>query len=148
VGKVLLIGVTMSPQLEQVLSQARQLSPQDSSPTVRIGYYVIHVWMIFMQYQVFIQSDADLPEFHASVLEMPSVSGTGATEVEAVINVKAALKEKLAAGKFVMIDLDIAEETPVELPGAGIFAEDPTFDDWMERLAAIRRTENAMDAVE
>jgi predicted RNase H-like HicB family nuclease len=101
-----------------------------------------------MQYQVFIQNDVDRPEFHASLVEMPSVSGTGATEVEAVINVKAALKKKLAAGKFVLIDFDMAETPPMEFPGAGIFAEDATFDDWMERLAAIRRTENAMDSVE
>jgi predicted RNase H-like HicB family nuclease len=101
-----------------------------------------------MQYQVFVQSDTDRPQFHASVVEMPNVSGTGATEVEAVMNVKAALKEKLAAGKFVTIDLDMNEELATEFPGAGIFAEDTTFDDWMERLAAIRRAENAVDAAE
>jgi predicted RNase H-like HicB family nuclease len=97
-----------------------------------------------MQYQVFVQSEADRPQFHASVVEMPSISGTGATEAEAVMNVKAALQEKLAAGKLIMIDLEMPEVQSSELPGAGIFAEDTTFNDWMERLAAIRQAENAI----
>jgi predicted RNase H-like HicB family nuclease len=99
-----------------------------------------------MQYQVFIESEVDRPRFSASVVEMPSVSVKGSTEAEAVINVKAALKEKLAIGKFISIDLDTPEATSSELPGAGIFTEDSTFDDWMDRLAEIRRVENSVDA--
>jgi predicted RNase H-like HicB family nuclease len=101
-----------------------------------------------MQYQVFIESEVDRPRFSASVVEMPSVSVTGSTEAEAVINVKAALKEKLATGKFISIDLDTIDTPSSELPGAGIFTEDSTFDDWMDRLAEIRRVENSVDAGE
>ncbi len=99
-----------------------------------------------MQYQVFVQSDA-AKHFVASVVGIPNLSVEGATEVEAIAKLQTALKAQLATGKFVTIEVDA---TPLyqtaESPPAGIFATDPTFDDWMEKLATIRQAANAVEA--
>jgi hypothetical protein len=70
---------------------------------------------------------------------------------EVIANVKAALNSQLSKGKVVTIDLDRPQEsdltatTPME--HAGILAIDPTFDDWMDKLAEIRRSANEIDDV-
>jgi predicted RNase H-like HicB family nuclease len=99
-----------------------------------------------MQYQVFIQSNTG-QHFVASVVGIPNVSVEGATEAEAIAKLQTALKAQLATGKFVTIEVDV---TPPHQTGenhpAGIFANDPTFDDWMEKLATIRQAANAVEA--
>jgi hypothetical protein len=61
-------------------------------------------------------------------------------------NVKVALNSQLSKGKVVTIDLDEPQEidltstTPMQ--HAGILETDPTFDDWMNKLAKIRRSAN------
>lgn len=112
-----------------------------------------------MQYQVFVQNPA-ARKFVASVVGMPTVSEEGTTEEEAVLKVKAALEVQLATGKLVTIDLPQTREavlaTELDLkdrPGsptpamkyAGIFVDDPSFDDWTEKLAIIRQQANAAD---
>ena len=98
-----------------------------------------------MQYQIFVQSQKD--NFVASVVGMPSVMVEANTEEEAISKVKTALETQLATGKFVTIEVN-----PKELPHqeithmkyAGIFANDPTFDDFMEKLATIRKESNTI----
>jgi hypothetical protein len=61
-------------------------------------------------------------------------------------NVKAAVNSQLSKGKVVTIDLeepqeiDLTSTTPTQ--HAGILETDPTFDDWMDKLAEIRRSAN------
>lgn len=109
-----------------------------------------------MQYQIFVESRSSEGEttptarhFVASVIGMPTVSVDGDTEVEAIANVKAALNLQLSKGKVVTIDLDESQEIGIEprpaMKYAGILEEDPTFDDWTEKLAAIRRSANQID---
>jgi predicted RNase H-like HicB family nuclease len=101
-----------------------------------------------MQYQIFVESRSPR-HFVASVIGMPTVSVDGYTEVEAISNVKAALNSQLSKGKVVTIDLDEPQEidrignTPMQY--TGILATDPTFDDWMHKLAEIRRSANEID---
>ncbi|WP_392535232.1 type II toxin-antitoxin system HicB family antitoxin [Nostoc sp. C117] len=98
-----------------------------------------------MQYQIFIQSQEN--NFVASVVGMPNVMVEANTEQEAIAKVKTALETQLATGKLVTIEVN-----PKELPHpeitqmkyAGIFANDPTFDDFMDKIAAIRKESNAM----
>jgi predicted RNase H-like HicB family nuclease len=106
-----------------------------------------------MQYQIFIESKGEATpktrHFVASVIGMPAISANGDTEVEAISNVKAALNFQLSKGKVVTIDLDDARyvdltSTP-PTQHAGILMADPTFDDWMEKLADIRRSANEID---
>jgi predicted RNase H-like HicB family nuclease len=101
-----------------------------------------------MQYQVFVEADVETPHFVASVVGVPNFSVAGATEAEAMANVKSALERKLAAGKFVTIEVDAPVSNNQALVGAGVFADDSTFDDWMEKLAEIRQVANAVDVAE
>ena len=104
-----------------------------------------------MQYQVFVQNLA-AQRFVASVMEMPTISEYGATEEEAVSRATEALKTKLAIGKLITIELPqtVAVELQKSKPQnskltmqyAGIFANDPSFDDWVEKLKLIRTEAN------
>jgi hypothetical protein len=101
--------------------------------------------LIVMQYQIFVESRS-ARHFVASVIGMPTVSVDGYTEMEAISNVKAALNSQLSKGKVVTINLDeppesdLTSTTPMQ--HAGILETDPTFDDWMDKLAEIRRSAN------
>lgn len=100
-----------------------------------------------MQYQIFIENRSPR-HFVASVIGMPTVSVDGYTEVEAIANIKAALNLQLSKGKVVTIDLDRPQEidlTATPMQHAGILVTDPTFDDWMDKLAEIRRSANEID---
>jgi predicted RNase H-like HicB family nuclease len=102
-----------------------------------------------MQYQIFVQSHAE-QGFVASVVGMPNVSVEGVTEDEAIAKVKIALESQLATGKLVTIEVEsngAADDQSLTLSVAGIFAQDPTFDDWMEKLAVIRKEANALEDV-
>ncbi len=99
-----------------------------------------------MQYQVFVQSQSE-QHFVASVVGMPNLTVEGKTEEEAISNVKSALKAQLAKGKFVTVEVDPQEQPNKNIPQmryAGIFANDPTFDDFMEKLAVIRKESNVL----
>ncbi|MHC5716934.1 MAG: type II toxin-antitoxin system HicB family antitoxin [Nostoc sp.] len=98
-----------------------------------------------MQYQVFVQSQSQ-QNFVASVVGMPNLTVEGRTEEEAILNVKSALETQLARGKFVTIEVNLEIQpnaTTPQMRYAGIFANDPTFDDFMEKLAVIRKESNA-----
>jgi predicted RNase H-like HicB family nuclease len=98
-----------------------------------------------MQYQVFVQNESE-QHFVASVLGIPNLTVEGKTEEEAISNVKSALEAQLAKGKFVTIEVDAEKESNQhidQMKYAGIFASDPTFDDFMEKLATIRKESNA-----
>ncbi len=101
-----------------------------------------------MQYQIFVESRSPR-HFVASVIGMPTVSVDGYTEVEAISNVKAALNSQLSKGKVITIDLDEPQEIDListnSMQHAGILETDETFDDWMNKLADIRRLANAAD---
>jgi predicted RNase H-like HicB family nuclease len=96
-----------------------------------------------MQYQVFVQSKKD--NFVALVVGIPNVMVEASTE-EAISKVKSAIEAQLATGKFVTIEVnpkEIPHQEITQMKYAGIFAKDPTFDDFMEKLAAIRQESNA-----
>ncbi|AFY36201.1 type II toxin-antitoxin system HicB family antitoxin [Calothrix sp. PCC 7507] len=96
-----------------------------------------------MQYQVFVQSPSQ-NNFVASVVGMPNLTVEGRTEEEAILKVKSALATQLARGKFVTIEMNLENQpaTTPQMKYAGIFANDPTFDDFMEKLAVIREESN------
>jgi len=83
---------------------------------------------------------------------MTQVSVAGVTELEAIAKVKTALESQLATGKIVTIDVssdsgapDATSDPVAWVNAAGLFADDPTFEDWMEKLAAIRQSANRVD---
>jgi predicted RNase H-like HicB family nuclease len=100
-----------------------------------------------MQYQVFVSSQSG-SHFVASVVGMPNLTVEGTTEEEAILKAKAALESQLATGKFVTIEVNPnnqPNETVSQMKYAGIFKDDPTFDDFMEKLAVIRLEANARE---
>lgn len=97
-----------------------------------------------MQYQVLVQNPSE-QHFIASVVGLSNVVAEGKTEEEVIAKVKIALESQLALAKFVTIEIEssvVPQQTTTQMKYAGIFADDPTFDDWMEKMAAIRQQEN------
>ncbi|WP_427159606.1 type II toxin-antitoxin system HicB family antitoxin [Aliinostoc sp. HNIBRCY26] len=96
-----------------------------------------------MQYQIFVQNQQD--NFIASVVGMPNVIAEANTEAEVIAKIKSVLEAQLATGKFMTIEVnpktDPHQET-TQMKYAGIFADDPSFDDFMEKLAMIRAESN------
>lgn len=94
-----------------------------------------------MQYQVLVQNPAER-HFVASVLGLSGIMADGATEKEAINKIKTALKTQLATAKIVTVDIDsepAQSETDPWVRHAGIFAEDPTFDEFLKEMAAFRQ---------
>lgn len=99
-----------------------------------------------MQYLVFVKSHSD-NKFVASVVGMPDCVGEGSSREEAVAHAKAALEEQLVSGELVTIEVNSFgnhSKTMTQMKHMGIFANDPTFDDFMEKLAAIRQEANTL----
>lgn len=105
-----------------------------------------------MQYQIFIQNPAE-SYFTASVIGIPACVAEGQTEAEALAKAEILLDEQLAKGKIVTVDRPSGKSHPVNgqlekvqrkkgdfstLPGYGIFKDDPTFDDFIDRMAEFR----------
>ena len=97
-----------------------------------------------MQYQVFVKSKPD-KHFTASVMGMPAIAVDGDTEAEAITNAKTALETQLATGRIVTISVEPQTSSTPTMQYAGILASDPTFDDWMEKLANIRQVANQIE---
>jgi predicted RNase H-like HicB family nuclease len=93
-----------------------------------------------MQYQVLVQNPSQ-SRFVASIVGMAGVVAEGETEAEAVASVKAALESQLATAKLVTIEVTQPSHfTPDPwLKHFGVFADDPTFDDFLEEVAAYRQ---------
>jgi predicted RNase H-like HicB family nuclease len=99
-----------------------------------------------MRYQVFVRSQ-DEHHFIASVVGIPNLIVEGTTEAEAISKAKSALEAQLARGKFVSIEVNSEienSENTRQMKYAGILADDPTFDDFMDKLALIRQESNAL----
>jgi predicted RNase H-like HicB family nuclease len=100
-----------------------------------------------MQYQVFVQSRIDTT-FIASVVGVPDCIAEGTTKEEAIAKATIALKQQLATGELVTIDLDpqsVEPETDPWIKHMGIFANDPTFDDFLAEVAAYRLQADAQE---
>lgn len=98
-----------------------------------------------MEYQVFVQNQTNKQTFLASVVGIPNLSVEGETEEEAIVKIKSALENKLARGKFVTVNIKypvMSEATPPIMKYAGIFTDDPSFDDFMDNLDRIREEAN------
>ncbi len=98
-----------------------------------------------MQYQIFVQSQSQ-QSFLASVVGMSNLTTEGKTEEEAISKAKSALEAQLARGKFVSVEVNLESQSSLfllpQMKYAGIFADDSSFDDFMEKLKRIRRESN------
>lgn len=94
-----------------------------------------------MQYQVFVQSRSDT-NFIASVIGIPDCTAEGTTREDAIAKAKQALQNHLENGELVTIDLDSpsnGQDIDPWIKHMGIFADDPTFDDFLAEVAAYRQ---------
>ncbi|KYC35443.1 hypothetical protein WA1_06345 [Scytonema hofmannii PCC 7110] len=94
-----------------------------------------------MQYQVFVQSHPE-SKFIASIVGIPNTTVEGSTKEEVIALAKATLETQLATGELVTIEVGKEHsqlETDPWLKHMGIFASDPTFDDFLAEVAAYRQ---------
>jgi predicted RNase H-like HicB family nuclease len=92
-----------------------------------------------MQYQVFVQTDSPT-KYRASILGIPDCTAEGNTKEEAIANARTVLEHQLTQGELVTIDLEtvVTQDDPW-LKHMGLFADDPTFDDFTAEMAAYRQ---------
>ncbi len=104
-----------------------------------------------MQYQILVEHP-NQNGFIASVIGLPDCVVEGATEEEAINRAKLKLKSRLAQSKIVTVEVDAPAQGLTGNPwidSAGIFKDDPTYDEFLEEIAKYRRELDAeMDARE
>ncbi len=101
-----------------------------------------------MQYQLLVQSQSD-HSYVAAVLGVPDCVAAGQTKDEAIANAKAALEDRLAKSEIVTIEVGeptVSETENPWLKSFGAFKDDPTYDDFLERIAEYRRELDAEEA--
>lgn len=101
-----------------------------------------------MQYQVFVQNPSER-RFVASVVNVPGVTAEGQTKEEAIAKAKEMLERQLSLGEFVTIEVESqppAHRNDPWIKHMGIFADDPTFDDFLGEIAAYRQQVDAQES--
>jgi predicted RNase H-like HicB family nuclease len=88
-----------------------------------------------MTYRVFLQH-LDPDGYRATPLLFPDCVAEGKTREDALANLRAALDARLAQGEIVTIE--VGESEHPWLKGAGIFKDDPTFDDFLREIERYR----------
>lgn len=80
----------------------------------------------------------------------PESAVHGETEQEALNRVRALIRDLLNRTKFVQVQIDISKDQVDNpwLTKAGIFAEDPTWDDFLQEIAEYRRELNGKQSTE
>jgi predicted RNase H-like HicB family nuclease len=99
-----------------------------------------------MRYQVLLQNPS-AHRYVASVMGLTGVMAEAETEEEAIIKIKTVLTSQLETAKFITIEVGAStssEQNRSEMKYAGLLANDSTFEDWMQKMAAIRQQTNEM----
>ena len=89
-----------------------------------------------MTYRVFLQQMAG-DSYKATPLAFPDCTAVGKTREEALANLKAALDARLSEGEIVTVEA--GEPAHPWLKWAGMFEDDPTFDELLDEIEAERR---------
>lgn len=89
-----------------------------------------------MTYQVLLQTIPD-DGYCAMTLGLPDCVGRGQTRDEAVANLKAALSDRLSKGEIITVE--VGEPEHPWLKWAGMWSDDPTFDEFLGEMASYRR---------
>lgn len=92
-----------------------------------------------MQLAVLIRAQPD-GSYHARVPEIPRLEASAPTRDQVVAAVRCAVAEASPATELVLIDVPDGPPNPwIEM--AGRFADDPTFDEFVEEIRAARERE-------
>ena|SRR5436853_6060853 len=89
-----------------------------------------------MIYRVFLQRMAE-DGYEATPFLFPNCVAVGKTRDEALANLKAALDARLSQGE--MVTVEAGEPEHPWLKWAGMFKDDPTFDEFLDEIEAYRR---------
>lgn len=93
-----------------------------------------------MTFDVVLQKQAD-DGYVARPVLWPDSAAHGTTEQEALDRVRALIRDLLSRSQFVQVEVDVSDRE-VEHPWlakAGMFSDDPTWDDFLETMADYRR---------
>lgn len=94
-----------------------------------------------MQIPVVVEKVKDMV-YQARSGEPLAASAEGPTPDEALRKLREVLTERIRAGAN-LVQLDVPAADNPWMPMAGIFADDPTFDEWQEAIAENRRRDDA-----
>ncbi len=100
-----------------------------------------------MRYTVFLRQHDG--QHYAVVSLLPACSAQGRTREEVLHNVKVAIEETLANMEITTVEMRLPRQPATAnswLETAGIFHDDPLFDEMLAEVAAYRRTLDAQNA--
>lgn len=83
--------------------------------------------------------EREINGFRASVLGLPDCQAQGATREDALSNVRKALNTRLESAEVVMIPLDSSSVPKL----AGLFKDDPQWDEFQAAMASYRQEVDA-----
>lgn len=101
-----------------------------------------------MTYQIFVQHQSN-NDYQAMVIGLPDCVAEGQTEEEAVAKAKEALRQWLAQGKVVAVEVEHGLPEQADNPWlkiCGKYKDDPTWDDFQANIAVYRHQLNEEEA--
>ena len=94
-----------------------------------------------MNYQVAVENNGK--GYTATVMAWPNCVATGRTRTEALTRLQEDLRRRLESVEVVSLEMDAPKPPHPMLRFAGVFKDDPLFDEVMEEIAAYRREVDA-----
>ncbi len=100
-----------------------------------------------MEYTVFLEKENGI--YIATIPVLPGCQTKGATEQEAIENIRTQVMEKLSHIKMVSVEVDILQTSDQTHPWkrfAGMWKDDPTFDNFLTEIQAERHNQESQTA--
>ncbi len=97
-----------------------------------------------MDYQIFVEKQPN-DGYVAIAIGWPDCIGEGETKEDAIVQVRAAIADRLTRGEILSVHIEEADATTLSDPWermAGRFAGDPHWDEFQEELRRIREEAN------
>ncbi len=94
-----------------------------------------------LNYSVLIQQEAGF--YSATVWGLQDCKATGATREEALTNVRQLLIARLEKAEIVSLEIEVPAREHPWMKFAGMFKDDPDFDEMLEDIKALRRERDA-----
>ena len=89
-----------------------------------------------MPYDVFLKRVSE-SRYQATAMAFPDCAVVGSSREEALAKVRCAIRAYLAEGEIVRVEIDEPQHPLLRF--AGMFADDPTFDDFLSEIETYRR---------
>ena len=86
--------------------------------------------------------------YKATVLGWPDCSAAGATRQEALAKLREALRKRLSEVEIVPLEMDLPEDANPWVRFAGMFEDDPLFEEVLQEIEADRRALDAEEGLE